>query len=208
MNKFFKYSIFIVAIMYSLLSCVKEDESKNPYNNNPINTKSYFFSDLEKSFVLYNVGDSFKINSNNQDTLYFEVKSIVFDTLLNSENIKYEQALVRFNQVFPEYQYIKHEIGFIHITRRTGLLEYYLTLSKSFEQYADTFSTNKIIPYGIKEHFATKILNGKTYNNVYRVEEDSTLNYFGICFTIRAWISPDAGIIDITEGCGHSFLIE
>lgn len=203
-----KKILFMIIMTVILFSCKKEDESKNPYNNNPINTKSYFFSDLERSFVLYNVGDSFKINSNNQDTLYYEVKSIVFDTLLNSENIQYEQALVRFNQVFPQYQYTKHEIGFIHITRRTGLLEYYLTLSKSFEQYADTFTTNKIIPYGIKEHYVTMLLNGKTYNNVYRVEEDSTLNYLGICFTIRAWISPDAGIIDITEGCGHEFLIE
>jgi len=211
-----KTKIILIATFASLIftACQKEDESENPYNQTTDNTdtsdnqKTYFFTDEDKQFVLYQVADSFKMLKNDEDTVYYRVKSITYDTLKNQDSINYERALVRIEKksTYNNIDYYS-EYGFIQMTRKKGILEYYVALMMAFEDFNDIYE-NKGICYQVQEKHSSIVLNGKTYNNVYRVEQDSSYNYIGPCYIKRAWILPGKGIIDINEGCEHKYLID
>jgi len=200
-------TILIISVLLTFFSCEKDKDNPYETNNNTQAVSKYFFSDLERSFILFNETDSFAMLENETDTLYYQIKSIKFDTLVNADSVEYEDALVRINKLFPQYNY-KIEHGFVHMTREHGYLQYYFTLERMFDEYADTLEPNRIIPYHINEHYNSIELFGKTFHDVYRVEEDSSSNHLGDCYQIRAWISPTEGIVCDEEACMKKVLLE
>ena len=194
--------ILILAVLASIIfiACQKEDESKNPYNNTENtndNTKQYFFNEEERSLFLYNETDSFRLLYDDYDTLQFKIMSIDIDTLTNSNSKKYEQAIVRFQRNLYGQDY---EMGFIYLSKENGTLNYKLTLSTSYP------ATNQTITNKIAEKYNSVQIDSVIYYNVYRIEDEAVSSDDHICLIKRAYVSPEKGIIKLTENC-HTYKI-
>ena len=191
-----KTKILIFTVLSSLIfvACRKEDDSKSPYNQTTDN-KSYYFTNEEQDLLLYNVNDSFNLVYDDYDTILYKVMAIDIDTLTNSSSIKYEQAIVRFQRNFYGDDY---EMGFLFLSKENGTLFYKLTLATSYP------ATNLTITNTIAEKYNSKEIDSVTYQNVYRIEDEAVSNDNHICNIKRAYISPEKGIIKLTENC-HTY---
>jgi len=198
-----KTKILLIATLASLIftACQKEDESENPYNQTTDNTdnKSYYFTNEEQGLLLYNVNDSFNLVFDDYDTLLFRVMTIDIDTLTNNNSVKYEQAIVRFQRkIYGEF----YEMGFVYLSKETGTLNYKLTLSTSYP------ATNQTIPNKIAEKYTYLEIDSVVYQNVYRIEDEAVSNDDHICNIKRAYVSPEKGIIKLTENCHIYKIVE
>lgn len=198
-----KTKIFIYSGILSLLilvACQKEDESKNPYKKPDIS--SYFFTEDERDLIMFDETSQFTMVKNGYDTTLVAIASIIHDTLTNNQGNKYESVVIKFKtkkRMYPNIGFI--EQGFFKMSKANAKLDIQMSLD-------NLYPTNNIVISNLAEHYNSKVINGKTYHNVYRIEKDSSRNEEHPCFIFRAFISPESGFIKLNENCGEFLKVD
>ncbi len=93
-------------------------------------------------------------------------------------------------------------MGFIFLSKENGTLDYKLTLATSYP------ATNLTITNKIAEKYNSIEIDSVVYNNVYRIEDEAVSNDDHICNIKRAYVSPEKGIIKLTENCHVYKIVE
>jgi len=187
---------FIVTIIASviLISCDKEDESENPYNEN---TGVISLSEYEKSFLTLNLHDTLYYTyehfsvKNTTDYPFCIVSNI--DTIINDKQIKYTYSLDEASLGNTQYKIVYEKTSY---SFEMSVLKWSLSLMDNNPEYTIE---------GVLFHYDTLRINGFLYSDVYHIESDTTYNSDHCIHNKRAFFAPNYGLVSLTNDCYHKY---
>ena len=193
---------FIVTIIASviLISCDKEDESENPYNEN---TGVISLSEYEKSFLTLNLHDTLFYAEENlswssepyvDSTVFYLVSNI--DTVITDSKIQYTYSL-KFASISGEGS-IKYKIVYTKTANYFDMSVLIWDISFQDNPIAHTIQ-------GLLFHKDTLRLNNYLYNDVYHIEADTTYNSTHCIRINRAFFVPNYGLVSVTNNCNSLY---